>query len=223
MIDGVHVVTASNRHLYDDAMDQSYRLRYRIYIEQLNWRGLVRRDDGREIDQFDTADAVHLLYLENDRVLGGTRLYPTTEPHLLSEVFTHFCAIKGVPRQPDIAEWTRLYVAPERREEHKASRVGSIVLSSMIDYALHEGLSQVSALMNTFWLPRFLGYGWRVRPLGLPDVHDGEWLVAGTIDISAEALAGIRRFHHLEDRSALVRLGAERPFIRERRDVPAVA
>ncbi len=223
MIDGVHVVTASNRHLYDDAMDQSYRLRYRIYIEQLNWRGLVRRDDGREIDQFDTADAVHLLYLENDRVLGGTRLYPTTEPHLLSEMFAQFCAIKGVPRQPDIAEWTRLYVAPERREEHKASRVGSIVLSSMIDYALHEGLSQVSALMNTFWLPRFLGYGWRVRPLGLPDVHDGEWLLAGTIDISAEALAGIRRFHHLEERSALVRLGAERPFIRERRDVPAVA
>jgi len=56
-------------------------------------------------------------------------------------------------------------------------------------------------------LPRFLGYGWRVRPLGLPDVHDGEWLVAGTIDISAEALAGIRRFHGLEERSALVRLG----------------
>ena len=108
MIDGVHVVTASNRHLYDDAMDQSYRLRYRIYIEQLNWRGLVRRDDGREIDQFDTADAVHLLYLENDRVLGGTRLYTTAQPHLLSEVFGHFGAIKGVPRQPDIAEWTRL-------------------------------------------------------------------------------------------------------------------
>ena len=35
--------------------------------------------------------------------------------------------------------------------------------------------------MNTFWLPRFLGYGWRVRPLGLPDVHDGEWLVADVL------------------------------------------
>jgi acyl-homoserine lactone synthase len=223
VIDGVHVVTASNRHLYEDAMEQSYRLRYRVYIEELKWRGLPRRDDRREIDQFDTPDAVHLLYLENHRVVGGTRLFPSTEPHMLSEVFPHFAAIRGVPREHDIAEWTRFYVTPERREEHKASRVGSIVLSSMIDYALHEGLSAVSALMNTFWLPRFLGYGWRVRPLGLPDVHDGEWLVAGTIDISAEALAGIRRAHGLEERSALVRLGAPRPFIREKRDVPAVA
>jgi acyl-homoserine lactone synthase len=223
VIDGVHVVTVSNRHLYEDALDQSYRLRYRIYIEELKWRGPPRRDDSREIDQFDTPDAVHLLYLENNRVVGGTRLFPTTEPHMLSEVFPHFAAIRGVPREPDIAEWTRFYVTPERREEHKASRVGSIVLASMIDYALREGLSAVSALMNTLWLPRFLGYGWRVRPLGLPDVHDGEWLVAGTIDISAEALAGIRRAHAVEERSALVRLGAHRPFIREKRDVKAVA
>lgn len=223
MIDGVHVVTASNRHLYEEAIDQSYRLRYRIYIEELKWRGLPRRDDRCEIDQFDTPDAVNLLYLENNRVIGGTRLFPSTEPHMLSEVFPHFAAIRGVPREDDIAEWTRFYVAPERREEHRASRVGSIVLSSMIDYALHEGLSAVSALMNTYWLPRFLGYGWRVRPLGLPDVHDGEWLVAGTIDISAEALAGIRRAHGLAERSALVRLGVPRPFIREKRDVPAVA
>ena len=138
-------------------------------------------------------------------------------------MFSHFASIRGVPRAPDIAEWTRFYVAPERREEHKASRVGSTVLASMIDYALQEGLSAVSVLMNTFWLPRFLGYGWRVRPLGLPDVHDGEWLVAVTIDIDAQALAGIRRKSGVDDRSALVRIGVQRPFIREERDVPAVA
>jgi acyl-homoserine lactone synthase len=222
-MDGVHIVTSANCRHYEDALEQSYRLRHRVYIQELRWRGLPPRDDERELDQFDTAEAVHLLYLEGDKVMGGTRLMPTTEPHLLSEVFAHFASIRGVPRQPDIAEWTRFYVAPERREEHKASRVGSIVLASMIDYALQEGLSAVSALMNTFWLPRFLGYGWRVRPLGLPDVHDGEWLVAGTIDISPPALAGIRRACGLEERSALVRLGPHRPLIREKSDAPAVA
>jgi acyl-homoserine lactone synthase len=222
-MNGVHIVTSANCHRYEEALEQSYRLRHKVYVEELKWRGLPRRDDGRELDQFDTADAVHLLYLENGTVFGGTRLVSTTKPHLLSEVFAHFAAIRGVPRQPDIAEWTRFYVAPERREEHKASRVGSIVLASMIDYALQEGMSAVSALMNTFWLPRFLGYGWRVRPLGLPDVHDGEWLVAGTIDINAQALAGIRRASGLEERSALVRLGPHQPLIRHMRDVPAVA
>lgn len=222
-MNGVHIVTSANRHLYEAAIEQSYRLRHRIYIEELKWRGLTPRSDGREFDQFDTPEAVHLLYLENGTVLGGTRLLPTTEPHLLSEVFAHFAAIRGVPREPDIAEWTRFYVASERREEHKASRVGSVILASMVDYALEEGLSAVSALMNTFWLPRFLGYGWRVRPLGLPDVHDGEWLVAGTIEISPQALAGVRLACDVPQRTALVRLGPQRPLIREKRDVPAVA
>jgi acyl-homoserine lactone synthase len=222
-MNGVHIVTSANCHRYEEALEQSYRLRHRVYVDELKWRGLPPRDDGRELDQFDTPDAVHLLYLENGTVFGGTRLVSTTQPHLLSEVFAHFAAIRGVPRQPDIAEWTRFYVAPERREEHKASRVGSIVLASMVDYALQEGLSAVSALMNTFWLPRFLGYGWRVRPLGLPDVHDGEWLVAGTIDINPQALAGIRRASGLEERSALVRLGPHQPLVRQKRDVPAVA
>jgi acyl-homoserine lactone synthase len=222
-MEGVHIVTSANRDLYGDALEQSFRLRHHVYIRELKWRGLKARDDGREIDQFDTPAAVHLLYIEGGKVYGGTRLVPTTEPHLLSEVFAHFAVIRGVPRAPDIAEWTRFYVAPERREEHKASRVGSLVLSSMIDYALQEGISAVSALMNTFWLPRFLGYGWRVRPLGLPDVHDGEWLVAGTIEISPDALAGIRRACALDDRSVLVRRGPQRSLIPERRDVPAVA
>jgi hypothetical protein len=54
-------------------------------------------------------------------------------------------------------------------------------------------------------------------------VHDGEWLVAGTIDISPPALAGIRHTSGLDERSALVRLGPHRPLIREKSDVPAVA
>lgn len=222
-MDGVHVVTGANRQFYADALDQSFRLRYRVYVEELRWRGLPPRDDGREIDQFDTLDAVHLLYLENNKVIGGTRLVPTTVPHLLSEVFPHFAAERGVPRAPDIAEWTRFYVAPERREEHKASHVGSTVLASMIEYALQEQLSAVSVLMNTFWLSRFHGYGWRVRPLGLPAVHDDEWLLAAIIDVTPEALAGIRRKCGVEERSALVRVGRCRPLIREERDVPAVA
>lgn len=221
-MDGVHIVTSANRHLYARALEQSYRLRHRIYIEELRWRGLTRRDDGREFDQFDTAETVHLLYIEDGTVCGGTRLVPSTGPHLLGDVFAHFAAVRGVPRAPDIAEWTRFHVAPERREEHRASRIGSVILVSMVEYALEEGLTAVSALMNTVWLPRFLGYGWRVRPLGLPDLHDGEWLVAATIEISPQALAGVRLACGVPG-SALIRRGPRRPLIRERHDVPAVA
>jgi acyl-homoserine lactone synthase len=210
----IHVVNGENRCLYAAELDQSHRLRHRIYIDELKWQGLAPRKDGREYDQFDTDDAVYLLAVENGTVWGGTRLVPSTEPHLLSEVFPHLAAVRGVPRQPDIAEWTRFYVAPERREEHKACQVGSTILASMIEYALDEDLSAISVVLNTFWLPRFLSYGWQVTPLGLPDIHDDEWLVAVTIAVTPDALASIREKCGLDPVSALVRRGPQRAFIR---------
>jgi acyl-homoserine lactone synthase len=222
MVD-VHVITDANRHLYERELDEHHRIRHRIYIEELRWRGLTARADKREFDQFDTPETAYLLAIEDGRVVGGLRLRPTTEPHLMSDVYPDLAAIRGVPRQGDVAEWTRIFVVNERREEHKASKVGSTVIASMIDYGLQEGLTGISVVMNTFWLPRFHGYGWRVRPLGLPDVRDDEWLIAVLIEVTPAALAGIRHACELEQRSALVRQGPRRPFVPEKRIETAVA
>ena len=222
MVD-VHVIHNANRFLYERELDEHYRIRHRIYIEELKWRGLKPRADGRECDQFDTEESVYLLGLENEKVVGGLRLLPTTGPHLISDVFPQFASIRGVPRSPDIAEWTRIFVIPERREEHAGSKVSSTLVAAVIDYALDEGLSGLTALMNTIWLTRFHRYGWRVRPLGLPDLHDDEWLIAVNIDVTPAALAGVRRTCELGERSALVRKGPQRPFVQERRHVTAVA
>ena len=223
----VHVITGSNRHLYETELDEHHRIRHRIYVEELHWRGLTPRADKREYDQFDTDQTVYLLGVENGRVVGGLRLVPTTGPHLIGDVFSRFASERGVVRRPDVAEWTRIFAVPERREETSGAKVASTVIASMIDYGLQEGLSGISVVMNTFWLPKFLKYGWRVRPLGLPDVHDDEWLIAVLIDVSAEALVGIRSACGLEHRSAIVRRGPIRPFITgrivEKPDAAAVA
>jgi acyl-homoserine lactone synthase len=222
MVD-VHVVTNANRHLYENELDEHHRIRHRIYIEELHWRGLTPRADLREYDQFDVPETVYLLGIEKGHVVGGLRLVPTTGPHLIADVFSRFASQLGVPRRPDIAEWTRIFVVPERHEEHSGSKIGSTVIASMIDYGLQEGLSGISVCMNTFWLPKFLKYGWRVRPLGLPDVHDGEWLIAVLIDVTPQALAGIRAACGLENRSALVWQGAITRFIPGRDHVRALA
>ncbi len=219
----VHVVTSANRHLYERELDEHHQIRYRIYVEELRWRGLTARSDKREYDQFDLPETVYLLGLEEGKVVGGLRLVPTTGPTLINDVFSRFASVRGVPRSPDVAEWTRIFVVPERREEHSASKTRSTITASMIDYGLQEGLSGISVIMNTFWLPKFLQYGWRARPLGLPDVHDDEWLIAVLIDVTPEALAGIRSVRGLDNRSLLVRRGPARPFIPGQQDVPAVA
>src|SRR5262249_38699865 len=111
----VHAIDAGNRHLYEDQIEEHYRIRHDIYVNERRWMDL-ERPDGREVDQFDTEKSVYLLALEGDRVVGGSRLVPTLEPHLMSEVFPHVADVRGVPRARDIYEWTRIFVIPAKRE-----------------------------------------------------------------------------------------------------------
>ncbi len=118
----VHIINNANRHLYERELDEHHQIRHRIYVEELQCRGLKPRADKREYDQFDMDETVYVLALEEGRVVGGLPLVPTTGPHLIADVFPRFASMQGVPRAPDIAEWTRLFVVPERRENTAAPR-----------------------------------------------------------------------------------------------------
>ena len=43
--------------------------------------------DGIERDAYDNPATIYLLALDDGRVVGGQRLYPTLLPHMMSEVF----------------------------------------------------------------------------------------------------------------------------------------
>jgi acyl-homoserine lactone synthase len=111
----IHVISAANRHLYEDVLEQHFRLRHEIFVEERKWEAL-RKPDGREIDAYDNEDAIYLLALDNRRVLGGCRLYPTTKPTMMSEVFPNLAAVRGCPVDPQIWEWSRFFVTRERRD-----------------------------------------------------------------------------------------------------------
>ncbi len=66
----IHAITALNRHLYEDVIEQHFRIRHDIFVEERRWQTL-RKPDGREIDSYDNEDAIYLLALEDRRVVGG--------------------------------------------------------------------------------------------------------------------------------------------------------
>ena len=86
----IYIATPENDSLYKDQMDQAYRLRQRVFLEQQGWAGLAY-SDGCALDEFDNKNAVHMLYVDEGEVLGYQRLLPTTSPHLLSDVFPELC------------------------------------------------------------------------------------------------------------------------------------
>ena len=187
----IAIVTAHNRHRYEDAMEQAYRLRHRVFVEDMGWSSLAR-EDGREIDQFDDAHAVHMLYLREGRVLGYQRMLPTTRPHLLSEVLPQLCEGER-PSGPEIWEWTRYCVEPAHRERGRAlSPVAHALLSGIVQWGLASGISTVIIEMNPLWLLRLVQLHFRTVPLGIPQKIDGQDVLAVTASFDHRTLARLR-------------------------------
>ncbi|HQG29590.1 MAG TPA: acyl-homoserine-lactone synthase, partial [Candidatus Ozemobacteraceae bacterium] len=82
----VHIITSRNAHLYEQELESCYRLRHQVFVEERGWNA-IRRPDGREIDQFDTPSATHLAVIRDGKLAAYSRILPTTEPHLLSDVY----------------------------------------------------------------------------------------------------------------------------------------
>lgn len=163
----IHIVTEENRSVYRAELEQAFRLRHRIFVEEMQWSDL-KRSDGREIDDFDDERAVHMLYLDQGRVLGYHRMLPTTLPHLLSDVYPHLCEV-DLPRGANVWEWTRYCVEPEHRERgRKLSPIANALLSAIIEWGLATGVDAITIQMNPLWLLRLVQLHFRVTPLGLP-------------------------------------------------------
>jgi acyl-homoserine lactone synthase len=176
----IHVVRQDNRHLYREYFDPYFRWRHEIYVKQRKWMALDR-PDGREIDQFDTEDAVYLFAIDNGQLIGGMRALPTLAPTLMSDIFPYL-NIRGPIRRSDVYELSRIFVIPDRRGEHAGPRVEMLLLTAIIEYGISVGLTGFTIVLESWWLPRFERCGWKAHPLGLPQMIDGMSVLAVLVD-----------------------------------------
>lgn len=183
----IHVVRHANAQIYSAELDDYFRARHTVYVKERGWKDLDR-PGGRDIDQFDTADAIHLLAIDQSRVVGGHRFNPTTGPTLLNSVFPQLAA-RPLVADPEVYETTRIFVVKERRGEQAQPRIESLLFAATLEFAVSQGLREIRFLMETWWLPRLQDIGWSVRPLGIPTDVDGMNCIAVSLAISDEVWA----------------------------------
>ena len=189
----IHVITGKNRSDYKKVLHDYHRKRHDIFVGERKWMSL-RSPDGLEIDEYDDEHSIYLLALEGDMVVGGQRLYPTLRPHMISRTFPHLVEDR-IPVGPRILEWTRYFVVRERRRTPTDGRL----MAAVQQYCLEEGITDLTAVGETWWLTRWQQYGFDVRPLGLPQMVDGQPALAVRIRISEESfesalgVAGLRQ------------------------------
>lgn len=206
-----HIINSRNKHLYEREWDEFLRRRHDFFVDQKGWR--PPSPDGRELDQFDSSVATYILGIEDGRVVTSARLIPTSEPHLVSEVFPHLCELNGgPPRRADWAEWTRTFVVPEKRGTGLKGTLTQLCCALM-EYALDEGLDAIGGIQETYFVPHHKRLRWKVMPMGLAQEVAGEWCIVAYMQVDEAALASCRRILGI-NHSLLVRRGEQMPFIR---------
>jgi acyl-homoserine lactone synthase len=215
----VHVVRHDNLHLYHDEMEQCFRGRYQVCVRERGWTEL-ERSDGRETDQFDTEDAVHLLAIDGRQVIGGIRLNPTTGPTLLSEVFPYLSSGPLI-RSPDVYDKTRLWVAKQRRGGPRPS-VEAYLMAGCVEFGLALGLSKILSICEPWRVARNEKLGWTLRLLGPPHDINGVPCVAIEKYVSETVWIGMCLKESVPG-SVLIWKGTARPSFRLPALIPAVA
>jgi acyl-homoserine lactone synthase len=187
MIEVLTGLRPGESHLLED----NFRLRHKVFVEELKWRDLAR-PDGREIDKFDGPQAVYLLNIVGKDIGGSQRLLPTTLPHLLSDVHAHLCG-RSYERAPHIWEWTRMCINPKYRGGKFEGRVAIELIVGGVEWGLMNGVHDIVLEFSPSWISRFSGWGFKVRPLGLAQHIEGEQVIAVQISYNEATLSDLRK------------------------------
>jgi acyl-homoserine lactone synthase len=206
----IHLVTPENDYRYRDEMEQAYRLRHQVFVEEMGWHNLAK-PDGREIDQFDNKHAVHMLCIEHGEVLGYQRLLPSTRPHLLSDIMPELCEVEQ-PVGADIWEISRHCVAPGHRSGgHYASPVANALGSGLLEWALECGVSKFIIEIEPTGLLPLVQLHFQPLPLGFPHKINGREVLAVTLTFDGST---IERFREMRgNRRRVLAESFERPAV----------
>lgn len=142
----VFLVTGAQLEAYPKIRDAMYRMRHKIFYEELGWD--VTSDNGLEYDQFDRPDTVYILYLEGDRVIGTWRLLPTTQPYMMSHVFSDL--LPGEPPS-DKATWELSRYAidmPEITSRAHFRLVGGTMFCALCEFCMSAGVMELVAVQE---------------------------------------------------------------------------
>lgn len=191
----VDIVTQENRSLYEDALDEMFRLRYQVAVNELGWP-LPNAKDGYDIDEFDTDETIYLLeYAKDGRMVACARLNPTTRPTLLSELFPNYCDFGTIPNDETIYEYSRYMVTKQGLSQAEFIRARANITLAVNEFCLAYGIQQVTLLTYMKNYP-IAAHIWETRPLGTPQIYapDGTQYIAAISKLTEEGLTRSRQY-----------------------------
>ncbi len=189
----VKLVNSANRARYQSALDDMHRDRKKVFVDWLKWNVPVVGD--KEIDQYDTPEAIYLLSLdpETGAHLASLRLLPCSGPTLMAEHFADMVE-NPVPNDDTAWEMTRLCAAPGEKDKLKQWNARKDITVAAVEFALMRGISQLIFVTHSTWVPTILSIGWDIELLGLPrkDGQTNDDIAAMRVHVTPDTLKLLR-------------------------------
>lgn len=194
----ISVITGYNKHLHLKDIETIYRFRHWYFVDYLKWNAL-RKEDGREIDNFDTPSAIHLAHFSNGRLAAYSRLIKTTEPHLLSDIYPELMDGKSYEVGPSIYEWTRFAVDPAFANLTKLNEKTKYIFHGIAEYCIASGIKRLIVETHPIYISWLQEMNWNVTPISLPKKVDGKRVVVFQAEPSEKTLSTGRHMLNLSD------------------------
>ncbi|MEL6473251.1 MAG: acyl-homoserine-lactone synthase [Pseudomonadota bacterium] len=191
----VQIITRANRDQHASLLEDMYRHRYRILVEQMGWN-IPGIEPGYDYDAFDTDRTIYLIetHPHTGKATASIRFNPTTAPHLMSEVFANQCEFQGVPVADDIWEVSRMVYDSDRMGGELFRRTRGLFLVAITEFAIQSGIRAISWVVRKSHYATLIQF-WPTTPLGLPKyfAEDDAEYISAVSQMNEAALAGVRR------------------------------
>lgn len=143
------------------------KLRYNVFVKELQWtEGLIIHDE-METDQYDNNNAIYIFSkTEEGEVNACCRLISTELPYMLHEIYPQSISTIEPPKCNTIWEITRFCTSQAIRRETK-QKIMAMMIGSVIEFGLKNGITNYISLSTDSILPVIRRYAdWDPTPIG---------------------------------------------------------
>lgn len=188
-----------NAHLYGDILPSIYRLRHQGFKQRQSYD--VPDYKGMEYDMYDTPATTYLAWRDEHGIVRGcTRLFPTTRPYMIEEIWPDSVCYTDLPKSENIWEASRFCIDKTVQPELRKKIHGEL-LCAFQEFGLVQKIDWMIGVMTPpIWRFVFERAGWPIEYLGdKVKLNHKEEIMTGKMEISRSILSDIRQkfgIHH---------------------------
>lgn len=200
----VQVFEGKDRGRHPELFEKIFRARYETFVVTRRWS--LPANNGLEIDQYDTDQAVYFVdFDDHNHLQGAVRLTPTLSASLTADYYPHLSDGDTALRDPFIYEGTRYIASPREKTPENNRLVKARILGAMTEWAWCFGVRFVQTVIDAPLLKSFQRVNSGTFALGSVHPYGGGKNVPGggtclaiRLPVTEQAINEIRTFGALE-------------------------